>query len=80
MGKKGLAVAVLATTAVGGAVAKRLLDQSEGPEQPVATPESSPTGNLTRGELYERARRLGIPGRSKMNKRQLQEAVASADH
>ena len=30
----------------------------------------------TKRELYERARRLGVPGRSKMSKRELARAVA----
>jgi hypothetical protein len=30
----------------------------------------------TRGELYDEARRLGIPGRSKMGKAELKRAVA----
>jgi hypothetical protein len=32
----------------------------------------------TRRELYEEARRLGIPGRSRMNKAELARAVARA--
>ena len=90
MSKKGLAAAV-ATTAVGGAVAKRLLDHTRGEEpdprsgerngeSPRAPEQVRPGAGATgpsRRELYEEARRLGIPGRSKMNKRQLQEAVAA---
>jgi len=30
----------------------------------------------TRDELYERAKRLGVKGRSSMNKQQLAEAIA----
>lgn len=32
--------------------------------------------NTTKGELYERARRLGVEGRSKMSKRELARAIA----
>lgn len=32
-------------------------------------------GDVTREELYERARRLGIPGRSRMDKAALERAV-----
>jgi hypothetical protein len=35
-------------------------------------------GGRTREQLYNDARKLGIEGRSKMNKRQLQRAVAGA--
>ena len=35
--------------------------------------------NLTRDELYERAKMLGIEGRSKMTKAELQRAVELAD-
>ncbi len=35
--------------------------------------------NLTRDELYERAKALGIAGRSKMTKAELQRAVEEAD-
>jgi hypothetical protein len=34
------------------------------------------TADLTREQLYEKAKRLGIQGRSKMSKSQLQQAVA----
>jgi hypothetical protein len=47
-----------------------------------AAPTSSGGGPTTnspsRDELYKEAARLGIKGRSKMNKRQLQEAVEAA--
>jgi hypothetical protein len=37
---------------------------------------SSSYGGQTREQLYEQAKRLGIDGRSKMNKQQLQRAVS----
>jgi hypothetical protein len=52
---------------------------------PTGPPASSQTGQssgsteaseLTRDELYRQAKRLGIEGRSKMNKRELQQALA----
>jgi hypothetical protein len=39
---------------------------------------ASAAGGPTREELYREARRLEIQGRSKMNKRELQEAVEAA--
>ena len=80
MSKKGLAAAV-ATTAVGGAVAKRLIDQREQHREPELDLENGPDPrpDRSRQELYELARRLDIPGRSKMNKRQLQEAVSARE-
>lgn len=36
----------------------------------------SSNGSQTREQLYEQAKRLGIDGRSKMNKQQLQRAVS----
>jgi hemerythrin superfamily protein len=44
--------------------------------QPV--PESAVLKELTRDELYERASKLDIPGRSEMTKEQLVEAIANA--
>jgi hypothetical protein len=37
---------------------------------------SSGNGSRTKEQLYEQAKRLGIDGRSKMNKQQLQRAVS----
>jgi hypothetical protein len=39
-------------------------------------PNRNGTTDLTQKQLYEKAKRLGIEGRSKMNKSQLQRAVA----
>ena len=49
-------------------------------EEPVAVGEVAGGGNgaVTRDQLYAEARRLQVKGRSKMNKRQLQEAVEAA--
>ena len=40
--------------------------------------EKARSGGRTREQLYNDARKLGIQGRSKMNKSQLQKAVAGA--
>jgi post-segregation antitoxin (ccd killing protein) len=45
----------------------------------VAAPPSAPNVATTRKELYERARELGIEGRSKMTKAQLGDAVRRAE-
>jgi negative regulator of sigma E activity len=37
------------------------------------------TASLTREELYEKAKRLDIEGRSKMNKRELERALAERE-
>src|SRR6188474_3380192 len=39
---------------------------------------SAPARSESRSALYEEARRLGIEGRSRMDRRQLEEAIASA--
>jgi hypothetical protein len=38
---------------------------------------SGSNGGKTRAQLYEQAKKLGVEGRSKMNKEQLQRAVAA---
>jgi hypothetical protein len=54
---------------------RRLLDASEGP---VVADRPASDSSLTRDQLYSEAKRLGVKGRSKMNKQQLQEAVDAA--
>jgi hypothetical protein len=56
---------------------------SKGSEEPRTESERSPGAvrngeGLSRKELYEEAQRLGIQGRSKMNKSQLERAVGEA--
>ncbi|MGH2923794.1 MAG: Rho termination factor N-terminal domain-containing protein, partial [Solirubrobacterales bacterium] len=43
-----------------------------------ASGSSSSNGEPTKAELYERAQELGIEGRSKMSKRELQRAIEAA--
>jgi hypothetical protein len=47
-------------------------------KEPVVTDSPASDSPLTRDQLYSEARRLGVKGRSKMNKQQLQEAVDAA--
>jgi hypothetical protein len=47
-----------------------------GGERPEQRRESRPE-SLTRAELYEEAKRLDIPGRSRMTKAELQKAIAN---
>ena len=51
-------------------------DVSSGRRGGLRSGRSGPRGR-TREQLYEEARRLGVEGRSRMNKRQLQRAVDS---
>jgi hypothetical protein len=51
---------------------------SQAGHQNGAAPSGAAAGGPTRDELYREARRLEIEGRSKMNKKELQEAVAAA--
>lgn len=85
---------ITAGAVIGGAIVlvKRLMEQqAEGPgasgqAEPAAAPKaqsrtggsSSNGGEPTKAELYERAQELGIEGRSKMSKRELQRAIESA--
>jgi hypothetical protein len=81
--KRFLRLALLAAVLAGlAAWLKELVAGAEPPPQP--QPEStagSATGNggaPTREQLYEEAQRLGIEGRSKMNKGELEAAVRAA--
>jgi hypothetical protein len=54
-----------------------------GPSQSATSPSHQRSGSAngaepTKAELYERAQELGIEGRSKMSKRELQRAIESA--
>ncbi len=51
---------------------------SSSPEQTVHTDGSGDLDGRTREQLYEEAKRLGIEGRSKMNKAELARAVQEA--
>jgi hypothetical protein len=55
-------------------IAWRLRDARQRLTSPPAPPPREPT----RKELYEEAKRLNIPGRSKMNKAELRRAVDEA--
>jgi hypothetical protein len=59
---------------VGAALLRRWLEEQPGFEAP-----AQPAATATRKELYERARELGVEGRSKMNKQQLGDAVRRAE-
>jgi hypothetical protein len=77
----------------GAALLRRWLEEQPGLEAPaqpaaptqppaptvVAAPPSAANAATTRKELYERARELGIEGRSKMTKAQLADAVRRAE-
>jgi hypothetical protein len=54
---------------------RRALKRTEARERRGATGRAGAEGDSTRAELYERAKRANIPGRSKMNKDELQRAV-----
>src|SRR5947209_16194497 len=54
---------------------RRSLKQTEARERRGQTGRARAEGNPSRAELYERARRADIPGRSKMNKDELQRAL-----
>jgi hypothetical protein len=64
-----------AVIAIARALIQRLLGQEAEPEPPA---DSQPASSPSREQLYKEAARLDVKGRSKMNKRQLQEAVEDA--
>lgn len=76
----------LAALAAGAAYVKQLLDEQQNrqPGSP-APPSSSSNGapstetkHATKADLYEQAQRLGIEGRSKMTKSELERAIRAA--
>jgi hypothetical protein len=77
---------LLAALAAGAAYVKQLLDEQQAPAQtrqasPSASSNGSPTngsGGATKAELYEQAQKLGIEGRSKMSKAELERAIRAA--
>ena len=69
---------VAATTVAAWLLARRLLADPEGHPPEVVQPNQEPSQQSTREQLYTEAARLGVKWRSKMNKRQLQEAVEAA--
>jgi hypothetical protein len=84
---------LLAALAAGAAYLKQLFDeqqdhaQPQGEASPVApsTAQFAATGSAgngsggaTKAELYEQAQRLGIEGRSKMTKSELERAIRAA--
>src|SRR4051794_31071590 len=54
---------------------RRSLKRTEARERRGQTRRARAEGNPTRAELYERAKRANLPGRSKMNKDELQRAL-----
>ena len=54
---------------------RRRLAQSEAKEARGDTPRQRAEGDPTRAELYEEAKRRDLPGRSRMNKAELAEAL-----
>jgi hypothetical protein len=75
-----LARLLLAAGAIGALLAglRKLLEP--GPPAPPRADESrNGTSDLSRKQLYEKAKRLEIEGRSKMNKRELARAVAERE-
>jgi hypothetical protein len=54
---------------------RRALKRTEARERRGETGRARAEGNPTRAELYERAKRAGIQGRSRMSKAELQRAV-----
>jgi hypothetical protein len=80
---------LLAAIAAGAAYVKQLLDEQQGDAQPSDSPPSPPAASppasstngskgATKAELYEQAQELGIEGRSKMTKAELERAIRSA--
>jgi hypothetical protein len=77
---------LLAALAAGAAYVKQLFDEQQAPaqtEQPSqgSSANGSPangSGSATKAELYEQAQRLGIEGRSKMTKSELERAIRAA--
>jgi hypothetical protein len=59
---------------------RRSLKRTEQRERRGGTGRARAEGNPSRSELYERAKRADIPGRSKMNKAELQRALQSKGH
>jgi hypothetical protein len=75
--RKLLNVAVAAAViALAWTLARRLLAD---PEQALPSARESASSGPTRKQLYREAVRLQVKGRSKMNKRQLHEAVEAAN-
>jgi hypothetical protein len=67
-----------AVAALAVLVGRRLLEQEQEMSAPPPPPSASNGAGATRDELYREARELGVEGRSKMNKEQLQKAVEAA--
>ncbi len=80
---------MLAAAVFAGLIAflRRLFEEPAGvpgtagaPDRPgQGASEGNGTAEPSRAQLYERAKRLDIEGRSKMNKSELQRAIASAE-
>lgn len=56
---------------------RRRLRQSEAKEARGDTPRQRAEGDPTKAELYERAKRRDVPGRSRMSKAELERALKS---
>ena len=70
---------LLAALAAGAAYLKQLLDEQQEQPQPQVVPShTNGSGGSTKAELYEQAQRLGIEGRSKMTKAELERAIRAA--
>jgi hypothetical protein len=73
---------LLAAGAIGALLAglRKLFEEQPGPTAaPRAAESRNGAADLSREELYEKAKRLEIEGRSKMNKRELARAVAERE-
>jgi hypothetical protein len=73
---------LLAAGAIGALLAglRKLLEEQAGsPASSRADESRNGAAELSREELYEKAKRLEIEGRSKMNKRELARAVAERE-
>ena len=77
-GRLRLGLAILALVGIALLLVGRSRRAAPAPvADPVPAPPSEPgLDGLTRDELYERARAADIPGRSKMNKAQLRDALS----
>ena len=59
---------------------KRALSRTKQRERGGQTAQARAEGESSRADLYAQAKRAGVPGRSKMNKAELQRALSKTTH